>query len=62
MDYLLVVLNAPDRCAIPLTVAVEHDYDDNNGNGVDRINTLRLDLEDVVSKDTFGVSLQLENS
>ena len=50
MDYLLVVLNAPDRCAIPLTVAVGHDYDDDNGSGVDRVNTLS------------GVSLQLDNS
>ena len=41
MDYLLVVLNAPDRHAIPLTIAVGHDYDDDNRSGVDRVNTLR---------------------
>ena len=50
MYYLLVVLNTLDRCAIPLTVAVGHSYDDDNGCGVCRVNTPRLNLEDVVLK------------
>ena len=62
MDFLLVVLNALDRCAIPLTVAIGHGYDDDNVSGVDRVNTPRLNLEDVVFKDIFDTSLQLENS
>ena len=56
------VLNIPDRYAIPLTVAVGYEYEDENGGGVDRVITPRLELEDVVFKDTFGVPLQLQNS
>ena len=62
MDCLLVVLNTPDMHDTPLTVSVGHTYQDGNRSGVDRVNTPRLDLEDVVFKDAFGVSLQLENS
>ena len=62
MDCLLVILNTPDRDAIPLTVAIGCGHDDDNGGGVDRVNAPRLDLEDFVIKDAFSVPLQFENS